>query len=69
MRREISVYADPIYRPPPKPTEISLQEIPRKVTDLDTHINMDFEENSPHQGGIISETYQRPHMSYFQEPQ
>ena len=24
MRREIPAYADPIYRPPPKPTEIQL---------------------------------------------
>ena len=29
--REIPAYVDPIYRPPPKPTEIPLQEIPRKV--------------------------------------
>ena len=60
--------ADPIYRPPPKPTEISLQEIPRMLTDLDTGINTDFEENSPYQKGVISETYQRPNRSYFHEP-
>ena len=29
---------------------------------------MDFEENSPHQEGAISEIYQRPDKSYFQEP-
>ena len=28
---------------------------------------MDFEENSPYQEGIISEAYQRPDRSYFQE--
>ena len=28
---------------------------------------MDFEENSPYQEGAISETYQRPDKSYFQE--
>ena len=28
---------------------------------------MDFEENSPFQEGVISEIYQRPNMSYFQE--
>ena len=33
-RREIPAYADPIYRPPTKPTEIPLQEIPRIFTDL-----------------------------------
>ena len=31
-------------------------------------INMDFEENSPYQEGMISDTYQRPDKSYFQEP-
>ena len=36
---------DPIYRPFPKPAEIPLQEIPRKLTDLNTDINMDFKEN------------------------
>ena len=44
----------------PKPTEIPLQEIPRKLTDLDTDIYMDFEENSCYQEGVISETCQRP---------
>ena len=28
--------------------------------DLDTDINMDFEENSPYQEAVISEMYQRP---------
>ena len=28
---------------------------------------MDFRENSPYQEGVISETYQRPDRSYFQE--
>ena len=36
--------------------------------DLDTDANMDFEENSPYQEGVISEIYQRPNRSYFQEP-
>ena len=36
--------------------------------DLDTDINTDFEENSLYQEGVISETYQRPNRSYFQEP-
>ena len=29
---------------------------------------MDFEENSTYQEGVISEMYQRPDRSYFQEP-
>ena len=32
-------------------------------------MNMDFEENSPFQEGVISEMYQRPDNSYFQEHQ
>ena len=30
--------------------------------------SLDFEENSPFQEGIISETYQRLEKSFFQEP-
>ena len=30
---------------------------------------MDFEDTFPFQEGVISETYQRPDKSYFQEPQ
>ena len=36
--------------------------------DLDTDINTDFEESSPYQEGIISESYQRPDRSYIREP-
>ena len=32
------------------------------------NIDIDFEENSPHQKGIISKLYQRPNKTYFQEP-
>ena len=35
IRREKQAYADPIYRPPPKPTEITTHFIPRKTLDLD----------------------------------
>ena len=31
-------------------------------------INLDFEENSPFQEGVISEAYQRLYKSFFQEP-
>ena len=31
-------------------------------------MNTDFEENSPYQEVVISETYQRKDKSYFQEP-
>ena len=55
ISREIPTYPDPIYRPPPKLTKITLQEIPRKLMDLNMDINMDFEENSPYQEGVISD--------------
>ena len=42
ISREIPTYPDPIYRPSPKPTEIPLQEIPRKLMDLDVDVNRDF---------------------------
>ena len=32
------------------------------------NIDIDFKENSLHQEGIISELYQRPDKTYFQEP-
>ena len=36
--------------------------------NLSTDTNIDFEENSPHQEGIISETYESPDKSYIREP-
>ena len=65
VRREIPPYTDPMYRSPPKPVEIPLQEILRKLMDLDTDINTDFEENSLNQEVVISETYQRPNRPHF----
>ena len=56
---------------PPKPTEILLQVIPRKIADIATleqDINIYFEENSPYQEHVILKMYQRPDKSYFQEP-
>ena len=73
IRREKSAYADWMYRPPPNPTEIPTQIVPWKTWDwdiasLEQDMNIDFEENSPHQEGEISEIYQRWDKSYFQEP-
>ena len=63
ISREIPNYPNPMYRPPPKPVEKPLQDMPRKMTGLDTDINIDNEENSLYQEGILSETYQRPIIS------
>ena len=35
---------------------------------INPECNTDFEENSPFQEGVISESYQRPDKSFFQEP-
>ena len=40
----------------------------KDLTDFDTDMKIKFEENSPHQEGIISEAYERPDKSYIQEP-
>ena len=47
--------------------------IPRKKLNLDIDsleqdVNIDFEDHSPHQEGVISEIYQKQNKSYFQEP-
>ena len=35
------------------------------IENINPDINLDFEENSPFQEGIISEAYQRPGKSFF----
>ena len=68
INRDIPFYPDPIYRPPPKPKEnLQLPRIESK-TDVSPRIDLKFEENLLYHEGIISETYQRPDKSYFQEP-
>ena len=61
-------YPDPIYRPPPKPTENLLLPRIEIKTDVSPRIDLEFEENLLYQEGIISKTYQRPDKSCFQEP-
>ena len=72
IKREIQAYADPFYRTPPKPTKIPTQVVPQKIPDSDIDalkqdVNTNFEENSHHQEGVISEIYQRPDKTYFKE--
>ena len=63
--RQIPCYPDPILRPPPRPPD--LRENRTDLTGFDIEINMDFEENSPYQEGIISEMYERLDNSYVKE--
>ena len=64
--RQVPIYPDPSLRSPPKPPD--LKENRRDLTDLGMGINTDFEENSPLQEDIMSETYERPDRSYIKDP-
>ena len=62
-------YHDPYARPPPRPPDITNSiDSWKDLLDTDLDRNVDIEENSPFQEGIISETYERPDKSYIQEP-
>ena len=60
------IYPQPAIRPPPRPQDPSKPN--HKVT-AGVEPNLDFEENSPHQEGIITETYKSPDKSYLEQPQ
>ena len=65
----------PTYRPPPKPISSNMprsqesSQSPPSPENTSSDINLDFEESSLFQEGAVSETYQRPDESFFQEPQ
>ena len=62
-------YHDPYARPPPRPPDVTnLIDSQKDLLETDLDRNVDIEENSPFQEGIISETYERPDNSYIQEP-
>ena len=42
------------------------QPIKQNIQEINPNINFDFEENSPFQEGVMSETFQRPDKSFFQ---
>ena len=44
-----------------------MRQTPKENTG--TGPNLDFEENSPHQEEIITETYESPDKSYLEQPQ
>ena len=73
---DVPFHPGPTYRPPPKPNRSQMPGSHEGSPNLDssgstntnTDINLDFEENSPFQEGVISEAYQRPDKLFFQEP-
>ena len=56
----------PSARLPPKPPNV---DIATTSPSLGPEPNMDIEENSPHQEGIITETYIVPDQSYLEQLQ
>ena len=74
---DVPFHLGSMYRPPAKPIrsqmsgshEGSQSSDSSESTNITTDINIDFEENSPFQEGVISEAYQRPDKLFFQEPQ
>ena len=68
---DVSFHPGLTYRSLPKPVGSNMpgsQERSPSVENINADINLDYEENSPFQEGIISETFQRPDKSFFQEP-
>ena len=59
------VLLHPFHKPLPKWQDMD-KAIPNNNS---SSINLDIEENSPFQEGIISETIQRPDKMFFQKPE
>ena len=60
-------------KPPPKPIRHNMSnqqdsESSSSIEDINPNINLDFKENSPFQAVVMSNTFQRPDKSIFQEP-
>ena len=65
---DVPFHLDPLLRPPKQ--EPIKQNIPQNIQEIDPNpnINLDFEQNSPFQEGVMSETFQRLGKSFFQNP-
>ena len=57
---DVPLHQDPLLKPP------TLQSTNK--TKVSPNANLDFKENSPFQEGFISEMFQRPDKSFFQNP-
>ena len=70
---DVPFHPGPVYRPPPKPIkhDMSNQQSSQSsssIEDINPNIDLDFEENSPFQEGVMSKTFQRLDKYFFQEP-
>ena len=54
------------FHPDPLLRNSKQQPIKHNIQEINPNINYDFEENSPFQEGVMSETFQRPDKSFFQ---
>ena len=70
INNDKSFSPDVLLHPEPLHTFLPKQQNENKLfpTNQDTGINLDIEENSPFQEGVISETIQRPDKMFFQNP-
>ena len=68
QHRPIPPYYEPFVRPAPRPPDVTAMKDNRKdLSDFHMDRKIEFEENSPHQEGLISEMHERPDKSYIQE--
>ena len=58
----VPFHLDPLLKNPKQ------QPIKQTIQEINSKINFDLEENSPFQESIMSETFQRPDKSFFQNP-
>ena len=66
---DVPFHPDLLLRPKqPIKQNITCRQNSQNVEDISPNINFDFEENSPFQEGIMSETFQRLDKSFFQNP-
>ena len=65
----VPFHPDPLLRPkPPIKQNITHKKNSQNEQNISPNINFDFEENSPFQEGVMSETFQRLDKSFFQNP-
>ena len=65
INTEQTFHPNLIYRPFPRPLDNLQPNSAENKPDTKPRIDVEFEENSPNQEGIISDIYQRPDKSYF----
>ena len=68
---DVPFHPSPTFNAPPGliKQNVSYPKSSQSSTDIDNiNPNIDFEENSPFQEGIMSKTFQRPDKSFIQEP-